>query len=381
MTDLPAPFRRGDGLYVARWTDQRGQRRQVTSKSWREADAKRDRALAGQSPNTSLAGYLEWWTDTHLARRAAQGRMAETTRVEYRSVIRTHITPRIGDIPLTRVTVGVVEDLLDRAAHEPSPSTGRPLSPRRVGMVYEVLRAALATATRRELIGRNPAELVEPPRREKKRVDVMGRDDARRFVEAARAHRLEALWCVALAAGLRLGEALAITWPRVDLDAGAVEIGPSLSRRDRRWLWTEGKSHKVETVALPDFAAQAMRRQRTRQAEERLWAGPAWAPEPDLDELVFTTPEGKPLHHWQVSRDLHRVCVAAGVAPMTPHGLRHSCASLLIAQGASMAEVQLLLRHSTQAVTSAIYSHLLPEARREAADRMDAMFGGVESSE
>lgn len=192
---------------------------------------------------------------------------------------------------------------------------------------------------------------------------------------------------VALGCGLRKGEALALRWPDVDLDARAMRVGPSLVRRDRRWLLTRGKGTPV-TLALPGFASQALRSHRRAQAEERMAAGPYWHPATVetpagarlLDDLVFTTPEGAPIESSAVNTRLHEVCDRAGMRRMSPHELRHQCASLLIAQGATMAEVQLALRHASQAITSSTYAHLHDEVRREWADRMDGLLvlGGNE---
>lgn len=386
---LPDPFprKRGDKRYwVARWYDDRGVRREVESRSYEKAKDKREQRVAGRQPHGTLGGYLHWWVEEHLPRRVAQERLSEQTRIQYAGAIRTHVTPRIGDVPLQQVTIGIVEDLLDRVATEPSPATGRPVSSRRVRAVYETLRSALAAAVRRELLDRNPCEHVETPPRTRREVEPLSRDEARRFVAAASDDPLAALWLVCLANGLRMGEALAISWSRVDLEEGSVQVGPSLTSREGRWILTGGKS-QAETMALPGFAAAAFRRQWRLQAEQRMAAGPEWEPATAqrhrqgavervvLDDLVFTDEFGGPVAPWVVGNRLAKLCKRAEVRRMTPHELRHNCAALMLAQGATMAEVQLMLRHSSYAITSSTYAHLHDEVRHEWADRMDAALG------
>jgi integrase len=171
--------------------------------------------------------------------------------------------------------------------------------------------------------------------------------------------------------GLRIGEALALRWSCVDWDSAQVEVGPSLTRKDRRWIVTGGKSHRTTRMPLPTFALDALRAHRRRQAAEQLAAGPLWQPE--LDDLVFTREDGRPLLARSVQRRLDKVCDAAGVPRRSLHGLRHQCAALLIAQGATMAEVQLTLRHATQAMTSSVYASLMPEVAGRNAERMQRM--------
>jgi integrase len=89
-----------------------------------------------------------------------------------------------------------------------------------VAYMHQVLRTALGLATRWDLVSRNVARLVDPPRIERKPINPLTPDEAREFLGAVRGHRLEALFSVALALGLRQGEALGLLWDDVDYVAG-----------------------------------------------------------------------------------------------------------------------------------------------------------------
>lgn len=125
------------------------------------------------------------------------------------------------------------------------------------------------------------------------------------------------------------------------------------------------------TVAIPASVVAVLRAHRKRQAEEQLWAGSRWQDE----GLVFTTSIGTPLMGGDVTKRFQAALKAAGLPRLRFHDLRHGCASLLLAQGVHPRVVMEQLGHSTIALTMNVYSHVIPAAMRDAADRMDAMLG------
>jgi integrase len=200
------------------------------------------------------------------------------------------------------------------------------------------------------------------------------------FLKVAEKHRLGALFSVALACGLRLGEATGLRWDDVDLTSGEVRIRHQLQRVDKRLVLQELKTTKSRrTLMLPNVCLEALKKHRKRQLEERLKAGAAWV---DTD-LVFATHQkkgedgkvGTGLHPRNVLRALHTVLESAEpkIPRMRFHDLRHSAASLLIAAGVELVEVSLLLGHSELRVTADLYSHLQQQTAAKAARHMDAV--------
>ncbi len=195
---------------------------------------------------------------------------------------------------------------------------------------------------------------------------------------AAAQHRLEALFGVALACGLRLGEALGLKWDDVDLETRELRVRQQLQRDGKRLLLAELKTAKSRrALVLPAVCVDALKRHRTRQLEERLKAGVAW----QETGLVFTTFArrggqrriGTPLDPRNVLRALSAVLKAAGLPHVRFHDLRHSAASLLIAEGVELVEVSMLLGHSELRVTADLYTHLVKQTASKAAKRMDAI--------
>ena len=198
-------------------------------------------------------------------------------------------------------------------------------------------------------------------------------DEARGFLDAIRGDRLEALFSVALALGLRQGEALGLRWQDIELEAGTLAVRTTLQRTDGRYELAEPETEKSRrTLPLPPPVVERLREHRRRQNEERLHAGPLWQ---DWD-LVFSRDDGSPLDRAAVSRHLRTIVIAADLPPVRFHDLRHSCASLLLAQGVSMKVIQETLGHSSIATTGNIYAHVIPELQSEAAAKMAAVFEG-----
>jgi integrase len=125
---------------------------------------------------------------------------------------------------------------------------------------------------------------------------------------------------------------------------------------------------------MPASIVASLREHSHRQREERSIAGDRWIE----SGLVFTTPEGKPLEGTTVTRLFHGHLDRAGLPQRRFHDLRHSCATLLLVQGVSPRVVMDVLGHSDMGMTMNTYSHVIPELRRDAADRMDDLLGGRE---
>jgi integrase len=184
-----------------------------------------------------------------------------------------------------------------------------------------------------------------------------------------RGDRLDPLFRLMLATGLRRGEALGLHWREVDLDAAMLRVRWTLTRTSRGLELGEPKTDKSRrTVPLPSSTVETLRAHLTKQADERLMAAEAWREH----GLVFTTEIGTPLEPRNVLRRFELLAQRAGLSGVHLHTLRHSAASFLLAAGTHTKVVQEHLGHSSYAITADIYSHVVPALQREAAERLDA---------
>jgi integrase len=252
------------------------------------------------------------------------------------------------------------------------------LSSATTALVRATLSAALTQSTKWGLTVRNPVPLVDAPRRTAKEPTPLTPDQARRLLEAARGNKFEHLFAVMLATGLRIGEALGLRWQDVDLDQRHLRVRQQLvyiPGRERDF--TEPKSvHGRRVVPLIPAAAASLRSQRARVLEWRLQSHGVW----DDHDLVFPDEIGRPLVGATVSYVLKRMLKQAGLPKFTPHALRHSTATYLLAAGVPDRVVMEILGHSSITMTTR-YEHVISTMLSDAAERLTPIFPTATSLE
>lgn len=356
-------YRRADGRWCAAVRLEGGGRRVFYGRTRREAAEKLHGAMEARRRGASLATaglttgmFLERWL-----RESVAPKVRPKTFDGYESLVRLHIVPALGAIPLEKLGPQDVQALLNRKVADG-------LAPKTVLYLRGVLRTALNRAVRWSLVTRNAAALTDPPRYTPKEVRYLQLDEIRLLLDAIKGDRLEALFIAAIALGMRQGELLGSRWTDLDLDAARWHVRRQLQRRAGTLTYAEPKTARGRrTLDVPPSLVTALRSHRARQLEERLVAGDQWRD----DNLVFCTPLGVPLIGTQVTKHLQRLAQAATIPRLRFHDLRHTCATLLLAQQVPARVVMELLGHSQISLTMNLYSHVLPALRKEAAERME----------
>jgi integrase len=328
-------------------------------------DEARQSLKRGTLPKAGRLTTGEWlkrWLET-----VAKPGTRPTTYTRYAGLVDHYLIPALGRIPLERLSPSDVRTMLNSRIDT--------LSPRSRHHLRAVLRTALKVAMRDGLIPNNAAALAEAPRVPASEMHTLAEDDVNRFLDATRGDRLEALYRVALALGLRQGEALGLRWEDIDLDSGKLTVRHALQRFDGNYVLVEPKSRASRrTISpLPEVITTGLREHKQRQDRERDALGRRWL---NVQNLVFTTAYGAPLSASVVTHDFQRILQRAGLPRIRFHDLRHSCASLLLAQGVPTRMIMELLGHSQITLTLNTYSHVLPSVRKETAAAMDRVFGG-----
>ncbi|MGB9661822.1 MAG: tyrosine-type recombinase/integrase, partial [Moorellaceae bacterium] len=360
---------RSDGRWTAQIVvgrDERGKpkRRYIYGKTRKEVQEQLTRLLAEQQQGLpidpvkqTVKDFLVSWLEDSV-----KSSVRPTTYENYRNVVHTHIIPTLGDIPLAKLAPQHLQHLF-RTMQDKGLT-------RSVKLAYTVLHKALGQAVKWGLIPRNIAELVDRPKIATKEMKVLTPEEIAKFLEAARDDRLYALYVVAIACGLRIGEIFALKWEDIDFETCRMQV-----RRQLQWIngeprFVEPKSVKSRrSIVMPQVVVDALKEHRKRQEAERFAAGDAW----QEWGLVFTTTVGTPLHRANVrTRSFVRILEKAGLPQVRLHDLRHSCATLLLTRGVHPKLVQEQLGHSQISITMDLYSHVLPALHREAALQMDA---------
>jgi integrase len=185
-----------------------------------------------------------------------------------------------------------------------------------------------------QLIPWNPVTAVDPPSLTSVEVHPFKANEARLFLAAAWSDRFQARWLIAVSLGLRQGEVLGLPWRDVDLDQRVLAVRQTLQYRPGEGfhLVPPKTARSRRIVPLPDAVVDALKLRHEQQETDRLAAGVEfwedWG-------LVFTTGFGTPLSPRNDYRDFQRLVGAAGLRRVRLHDLRHTAASLMLAQGVS----------------------------------------------
>ncbi len=306
---------------------------------------------------------------------AARDKLDELRREQH---VRAYLIPAFGKLSLARLTPVQVERAMARFVQAGRPKDGetlkgglppRPVSPLTVRHVRATLRRALADAVRDGRVGRNAAADARPPYVPHRPVGYLSAPDVRRLLDSTRDDPLGPIFALAASTGLRLGELLGLAWPDVDFEAGTLTVRRSLARgRDERWELAQPKTATSRrTIPLPSIAREALERRKTIQEAERKAADKAWQ---DRDDLV-TDSVGRHVEPGSVSHGFQDAREAAGLPAARFHDLRHSAATLMLAEGVPLAVISEWLGHSGIAITASHYAAIVPTLRRDAADAMD----------
>ena len=320
----------------------------------------RDAGIAVKPAQQTLNEYLDRWLET-----AVKPKVRPKTWMGYRSLLHNHIRPALGARPLARIKPLEVQqafhDMIDRG-----------LSARTIEYTRMVLRQAFKQAIQWRLLTFNPCDGVQIPRRQRREMQALSPEQARRFLVVARGTRYGMLFELAITTGLRPSEYLALKWEDIDFERGTLSVVRSLDAMPGggyRLEETKTRNSRRVVKLLPGVLRALLEH---RQAQQRLReeAGERW----NEQGFVFTNAEGGPLDgHNLSSRHLRRILKEAGLPQIRLYDLRHTAATLALSAGVPVKVVSEMLGHSSVALTLDVYSHVLPHMQEDAARRMAAL--------
>jgi integrase len=355
-------------------------RKKVSGRTRAEAVEKlrklRQQVDGGTVPDDRLTvkAFLIRWLTVNLP-----STVSESTEDDYNDTVRLHLIPELGQKRLGRLSVAEL-DRLWRAKRAAGYSTNS------VRIMRTVLRRALGQAEREGIIARNVAALSAPPRVRAKEGRTLTVEQARRLLDAAVGHRFELVIILALAYGMRRGEVLGLRWSALDWDTGTLQVTHSVQRIKNRdgppghrtqLVVGELKTRRSRrSLALAPETLARLRQHHTQQAGHKMAAGPAWRDH----GLIFASETGAPLDPENFSRAFAKLCDRAGLGHWHPHELRHSGASLMLAQGTPLHVVSEILGHASITITKDVYGHLVEGDRRAVAASMSRALFGLEQA-
>jgi integrase len=343
-----ACIRKRRGQWVVDYRDGGGIRRWRTFGTKREAEdclAKtipevRQRRRVVVPVTTTLAQYADRWL--HLITHTVKPR----TLASYAGMVRLHLLPAFGTWRVQYLDKGTIKNLLAN-------KLAAGLSRNTVRILHATLRALLAAAVDDGVIVANPAEklgrhlrLVIPKAVRQEEIKAMTREQRALFLTTARKETpaYYPLFVTLAGTGMRLGEALALQWNDVHLEAREVRVARSLSRGQ---VDTPKAGHG-RTVDMSQMLTEMLRQleqQRAARVLEREWQ--------EMPPWVFCTRAGTPLDESKVRRAMRKALMGAKLPlHFSPHCLRHTYATLMLQQGESLTYVQRQLGHASINLTA-----------------------------
>lgn len=354
--------------------------RAVVTRKVREMEKNRSTgAIAQVGQKWAVASWLRHWLDV-----IAAPNLRPSSAAAYRTAIEKHLIPGLGKQKLDRLQPEHLERLyrkmIDNGA---KPATAH--------QVHRTMRTAMGEAVRRGHVARNVAQLAKPPRIQPEPVEPLTLEEVQQLLAVAEKEPNGARWAIALALGLRQGEALGLRWSDIDFDRGLLYVSGSRPRPvyehgcnragkpvcgktpgrcpDRRQVNADRGPTKStagrRAVGLPDQLAQVLKRHREQQEAARLHAANLW----QAGEWVFCGPTGKPINP---NTDYHRwkaLLEKAGVRDVRLHDARHTAATVLLVLGVPERTVMGIMGWSSTAM-AARYQHVTDPIRGAVANQV-----------
>ena len=327
----------------------------------------------------TVAQFLGEWLQDYV-----ELNCSPRTKASYEMIIRRHLIPELGSIPLSQLEPRHLQASYSRQRERGRVDGKGQLSPQTVRYCHSLLAEALGYAVKMGLLSRNVAQATEAPRADHKVMPTLAPEDVPRFLEAAQESPYYTLFYLLLHTGLRRGEALALRWKNVDLGLASLGVSAYLSvveaayKLNGTYVIKEPKtSHSRRRIALPPSLGLVLRQHKAGQEAQRALLG---KPLTDND-FVFAHPDGSPPDPSTVSHAFNKVMRKAGLPHIRLHDLRHTHASLLLQAGVHPKIVQERLGHSSIRVTLDTYSHVIGGLQEVAAQRFDDLLAvrGIEN--
>jgi integrase len=346
---------------------------------------KRKQGLDREAGRMTLADFLE---KKFLPFYRGEGGVEIQTWADYRFHTQANIVPLLGGIPLEKLTTRDLDQWSGALRGRISERTKKPLSDRSIEYAFAVLRRALQYAVDWRYIAMNPASarMRVAKRRRKAKPSVLRfftPEQAKKFLEVIHGDRYEALYLLAITTGMREGELFGLKWSDVNLDAASITVNHAIAQTKRkkgeagdRFVLKGPKTEgSRRTIEIPAVAVTALREQERRQQELRELAGEQWQEQ----GYVFASRLGGPLDHSNTLHRFQQLCEKHGLPKLRFYDLRHTHASLLIAEGVHAKKIAERLGHSSIKLTMDTYGHLFEGSDRESAASMDRLFGAPEA--
>jgi len=310
-----------------------------------------------------VAAFLDRWIE-HM-----HGQVSPRSHERYAEICSKNLAPLLGGLILTKLQPVHISAAYANALTSGHRQGRGGLSPRTVTHMHRVLRHALQQAVQWQMLTRNPADLVKPPKVERKQMSVLDAAGTAELIDAARSYTIFVPILLGVLCGMRRGEIAALRWRSIDLDTGQLAVVASVEQTRVGCREKETKSGRCRTIALPAMLIEELHRHHIEQSQTLLRFGVRITP----DHHVVLQANGAPLQPNSLTHAFTTFIKARGLKRVRLHDLRHSHATHMLTAGTHPKIASERLGHSKVGITLDLYSHVLPGMQDEAAVQVNKL--------
>ena len=313
----------------------------------------------------SLGEYLTGWLNSSKAY------LKQTTWAHYNHLSRQYIIPSLGQVKLINLRTDHIQRLYDQLL-------AKDVGTYTVLKIHTVIHSALNQAIKTGILNRNPATVTVKPREPEKEMKILEESQVSQMLIAAKGHRWEALYHLALSTGMRQMELLGLKWTDVNWQKQTIKVERQLVSPTGKGVQFSSPKTKFgkRTLALGTKTIEILKAHDERQYYEEQVAGDNWVEH----GLIFTNKYGGPIDPRNLLRNFKQLLRKAGLPEMPFHNLRHTSASASLAlnHGTPIIVVSRRLGHARPSITLDVYGHLIASAQEEAAELIDSLITPIQ---
>ena len=303
--------------------------------------------------------YLDLWEDKTFIN-------LEITTIEgYKSKIEKHIKPNLGNLYLENIKPLHLQNFYNRLLKKENNNS---LSNRTVLSIHRIIHSSLKQAVRWQLVNRNVADCVEPPKAKKYNANYLSDKETEKLLIVAKDSDIYIPIAIAIYTGTRRGETLGLTWDNVNLEKGYIKIVNNLCATKNGLIMKQPKTNSgIRTIAISDTLIKILKKHKVEQMKYKMLLGGEYKD----NGLVCTYKDGRAFNPKRFSAKFQELLEKNNLTKIRFHDLRHSHASLLVKMGVQPKEISARLGHSNIGITMDLYSHIYEETDREVANMFD----------
>ena len=308
--------------------------------------------------------YLDYWREKNFKN------LEITTQEGYIQKIEKHIKQYLGNLYLEDIKPLHLQNFYDKLLLEGRKDKKGGLSERTVLSIHRIIHSSLKQAVKWQLIVRNVADNVEPPKAKKYKANFLTDEQTKKLLEIAKKTDIYIPVAIAVYTGARRGEILGLRWDNVNLDKGYVKIVDNLCSTNNGVIIKQPKTNNgIRTIAISKNLINILKKHTITQLENKMLFGNCYQD----NNLVCCYENGKNFNPKRFSAKFNELLKKNNLPIIRFHDLRHSHASLLVKLGVKPKEISERLGHSNIGITMDLYSHLYEESDKQIADMFDQL--------